>query len=181
MVGINTYASFGLVVGSFGIEGTGPLTGRKQMEMTAIIEKLDRHRHDIGEVKALLALAVGRPTLDKLAYLIDQFYASDTRSVFVALMDGRIAGIIGMEHAARSYGVITHLAVHPELRKKGMASRLIRHVMTAFSLSEIEVETDQDAVEFYRACGFQARELDSPYQGVRRFRCMKSTALETEG
>lgn len=146
--------------------------------MMPIIEKFDRQKHDLGEVKALLAMAAGRPTLDKLAYLIDRFYASDGRSVFVALRNGRIAGIIGVEHATSSYGFITHLAVHPELRKKSMATRLITHVMAAFNLNEIEVETDQETVEFYRACGFQAREIDSPYKGFRRFRCVKSTALE---
>ena len=44
----------------------------------------------------------------------------------------------------------------------------------------MEAETDQDAVDFYNACGFKTREIDSPYMGVRRFRCIKSIRLGIE-
>jgi ribosomal protein S18 acetylase RimI-like enzyme len=141
--------------------------------MTALIETFNRNRHNAGEVKALLALAVGRPTLDKLAYIIDQFYAPDSRKVFVALSGDKIVGIIGIEYNGGSYAFITHLAVRPDLRKKGIARRLIEHVTTALNLSDIEVETDHEAVDFYEACGFQTREIDSPYARYRRFRCKK--------
>jgi ribosomal protein S18 acetylase RimI-like enzyme len=146
--------------------------------MKAVIEKFNRNRHDSGEVKALLALAVGRPTLDKLAYLIDRFYAPESRKVFVALRGGKIVGIIGIEYSGGSYGFITHLAVRPDLRKKGIARCLIEHATAVLNLSDIEVETDHEAVDFYEACGFQAREIDSPYARYRRFRCIKSIALE---
>lgn len=146
--------------------------------MAAIIEKFDKNRHDIGQVKALLALAVGRPTVEKLTYLIDQFYASGGREIFVALKNKNVTGLIGIEHNGGSYGFITHLVVHPDMRKKGIASRLIKHVTSALGLAEIESETDQEAVEFYTACGFKASEINSPYAGIRRFRCMKSVKIE---
>jgi N-acetylglutamate synthase-like GNAT family acetyltransferase len=146
--------------------------------MAAIIEGYDKNKHDIGQLKALLALAVGRPTVEKLTYLIDQFYASEGRSIFVSVKKDVITGIIGIEHNGGSHGFITHLAVRPDMRKKGIASRLIKHVTSAFGLERIESETDQKAVEFYTACGFQTGEINSPYAGIRRFRCVKSLRIE---
>lgn len=142
--------------------------------MKAIIERYSKDRHDTVEVKTLLSLAVGRPTLDKMAYLIDQFYASTGRTMFVYSRSGRITGVIGVEYTRSSYGFITHLAVHPALRKKGIAERLIKHVAETLELGEMEAETDQNAVEFYHACGFKTKEIDSPCTGVSRYRCIKS-------
>lgn len=148
--------------------------------MKAIIERYSKNMHDPAEVKALLALAAGRPTLDKLAYLIDQFYASTGRTMFICSRNGKITGVIGVEYTRSSHGFITHLAVSPDLRKKGIADRLIKHAAAALELDEMEAETDQDAVDFYNSCGFKTREIDSPYAGVRRFRCIKSIKLEIE-
>lgn len=142
--------------------------------MAAIIERYDRTRHDPGTIKSLLAMAVVRPTLDKLAYLVDVFYASECRSIFIMTRNGRVTAIIGVDHTVRSYGFITHLAVHPDTRKKGLASRLIKHVATALELEEIGAETEQDIVGFYSACGFQTREIQCPCMGVHRFRCIKN-------
>jgi GNAT superfamily N-acetyltransferase len=146
--------------------------------MAAGIEEFEKNKHDIGQLKALLALAVGRPTLEKLTYLIDQFYASEGRAIFVAVKRDVITGIIGIEHNGGSHGFITHLSVRPDMRKKGIASRLIKHVTSVFGLVRIESETDQEGVEFYNACGFQTGEIDSPYAGIRRFRCVKSLRIE---
>jgi len=146
--------------------------------MKTIIERYSKDKHGTGEVKTLLALAVGHPTLDKMAHLIDQFYASTGRTMFICSRNGNITGVIGVEYTRSSHGFITHIAVHPDLRKKGIADRLIKHAAAALELDEMEAETDQDTVEFYNACGFKTREIDNPYAGVHRFQCIKSIRLE---
>ncbi len=143
--------------------------------MKLVIEEYQKNRHDPGDIKALLAMATGRPSIEKLAYLIDEFYASPGRTIFIALNNGSISGIVGVDYINRPYGIITHIAVHPHTRKKGIASRLIKHAAVTLELEELEAETDQDAVDFYCACGFETREIESPYMGIRRFRCHKST------
>jgi N-acetylglutamate synthase-like GNAT family acetyltransferase len=141
--------------------------------MRAVIERYAKNMHDLAEVKSLLALAAGRPTLDKLAYLIDQFYASTGRTMFICSSNNQITGIIGVEYTRSSHGFITHLAVHPDAQKKGIGEKLIKHVVKIMELDEIEAETDQDAVGFYDACGFSTREVNSLYTGLRRYRCVK--------
>jgi len=148
--------------------------------MRVIIEQYSKNRHDPAEVKSLLALAAGRPTLDKLAYLIDQFYAATGRTLFICSRNNQITGIIGVEYTRSSHGFITHLAVRPDFRKKGIADRLIKHAAAILEIEEMETETDQDAVDFYNACGFRITEISGPYAGVRRFRCTKSIKLEIE-
>ena len=146
--------------------------------MKIIIEKYSKDKHDTAEVKTLLALAVGRATLDKMAYLMDKFYTSTGRTMFIYSRNNRITGIIGVEYTRSSHGFITHLAVRPELRKRGIAERLIKHIAETLELGEVEAETDQDAVGFYDACGFTTREIDGQYKGIRRYRCVKITKPE---
>ena len=121
-------------------------------------------------------MAVGRPTIEKLAYLMDEFYASKGRAIFISSNNGEITGIIGIDYTNRPRGFITHIAVRPEIRKKGIARLLINHTTAMLELSEIEAETDQDALSFYSACGFDTKEIESPYAGVRRFRCLRIAA-----
>ena len=137
-----------------------------------LIEELDKSRHNLGDIKELLAMAMGNPTPEKLKQLLDEFYASDGRTIFVAIHSGKIIGVIGIDYSNRPYGFITHIAVLPDMRKQGVGSHLINYTTAALKLSEIGVETDQDAVDFYRACGFETEEIESQYPGVRRFRCV---------
>ena len=141
--------------------------------MKLIIEEFHRDKHNLAEVKALLAMAAGSPTIEKLAYLIDEFYASNGRKIFMSLSSGKVIGVIGMDHTKRPHGFITHIAVHPDTRKKGIGSRLIKYAATVLELSEIEAETDQDAVSFYESCGIETKEIENHYAGIRRFRCLK--------
>lgn len=142
--------------------------------MKSAIEEFHRSKHDLADVKALLAMAVGRPTIEKLAYLVDVFYASDGRTMFVALNNRNIIGIIGIDYINRPYGFIAHIAVLPGMRRKGIASKLIKHATVALKLTDIGAETDQDGIGFYNACYFETKEIESPYRGVRRFSCIRS-------
>ena len=137
-----------------------------------LIEKLDRNRHNLEDIKGLLALAIGRPTPERLRQLVEEFYAAEGRTIFVAVQGGKTIGVIGMVYANGSHGVIAHLAVHPDTRRQGVGHQLIDNAVAALGLKDIEAETDQDAVEFYRACGFDTLEIESQYPGIRRFRCV---------
>ena len=139
-----------------------------------LIEELDKSRHNLGDVKELLAMAMGNPTPEKLTKLLNEFYTSDVRSIFIAEHNNKIVGIIGIDFTDRLFGFITHLAVLPDMRMQGIGNKLLNHVTTSLELNKIRLETDQDAVDFYRACGFETEEIESQYPGVRRFRCVKN-------
>jgi N-acetylglutamate synthase-like GNAT family acetyltransferase len=139
-----------------------------------LIEELDKSKHNLGDVKELLAMAVGNPTPEKLTKLLNEFYTSDGRTIFIAEHNAKIIGVIGIDFTDKPLGFITHLAVLPDVRTQGTGSQLINYVTTSLELNKIRAETDQDAVGFYRACEFETEEIKSQYPGVRRFRCVKN-------
>jgi ribosomal protein S18 acetylase RimI-like enzyme len=138
-----------------------------------LIEKYDRIRHNTEDVKSLLAMAVGRPTDGRLKKLLDVVYDIEGYLLYVTSEQGKITGIIGVDNSASPHGWILHLATHPDYRKQGIGRGLINEVMALLSLTSVGLETDQDTVNFYRACGFTAVEIPSKWQGVHRFRCIK--------
>jgi GNAT superfamily N-acetyltransferase len=62
-----------------------------------------------------------------------------------------------------------HIGVPARVRGRGTGRRLLAEVLTAVGATEIFVQTDTDAVGFYRACGFAASSLGDMYPGVERF------------
>jgi ribosomal protein S18 acetylase RimI-like enzyme len=138
-----------------------------------MIEKYNPPKHNQGAVKELLALALGNPTLERLQKLLEEFYVEDGHTLFVASDRSRLTGVIGLDHTAAPHGWIIHLAVRPDLRRRRIGKNLINHATNTLGLISIAAETDQDAVEFYRACGFEIREIESRWPGTRRFRFVK--------
>ncbi len=141
-----------------------------------MIEKYNKNRHNPAVVKDLLAMAMGRPTPQKLTQYLEEFYTADNHTLFIALKESRVIGLIAIDCTNSPRGLITHLAITPDMRRKGTGRNLINHAVKSFGLESITAETDQDAVEFYRACGFIIKEIESKWPGVRRFRCVKDTS-----
>ena len=139
-----------------------------------LIEEFFRNRHNPEKIKALLAMAVFEPTEEKLEELAGKYYAADGRTIFIAIDNEVIIGVIGIDYTDKPYGVIKHIAVSPEMRKQGTGKQLIEYATVMLNLTNIEAETDKDALGFYKACGFEAREISSQWPGVQRFRCSKS-------
>jgi ribosomal protein S18 acetylase RimI-like enzyme len=145
-----------------------------------LLEKYDSTRHNTEEVKNLLTMAIGYPTQELLGKLLDVVYDIKGHHLFVTQKKGfwtrhkgTITGIIGLDITSPPHGWILHLAVHPDYRKRGLGKNMISQVMEKFKLESVALETDDDAVDFYRACGFNVVEIHSKWAGVRRYRCTK--------
>jgi ribosomal protein S18 acetylase RimI-like enzyme len=150
------------------------------------IEKYDRTRHDAEQVKRLLTMAIGYPTREFLGQLLDVVYDIKGHHLFVTQKKGLfrqkkgiITGIIGIDITSPPHGWILHLAVHPDYRRQGIGRKLISQVMEQFNLESVALETDDDATEFYHACGFTVVEITSKWPEVRRYRCTKGQAPQS--
>jgi N-acetylglutamate synthase-like GNAT family acetyltransferase len=147
-----------------------------------MLEKYDKTRHDANEVKDLLAMAVGYPTPERLKNLLGIIYDIQGLKLYINTEQGKITGVIGVDDSASPHGWILHLAVHPDHRLQGAGRNIIFGLMQMLSLVSVGLETDQDGVGFYRACGFNAMEVHSKWPGVHRFRCtygnMPASVLE---
>ena len=106
-------------------------------------------------------MAIGYPTPEFLGKLLDVVYDIEGHHLFISQKrsifrrsQGTITGNIGVDITSHPHGWILHLAVHPDYRKRGVGRSLISQVMEKLKLETVALETDQDAVDFYRACGF---------------------------
>ena len=138
-----------------------------------MLEKYDKAKHDPKAVMDLLGMAVGCPTPERLYKLLEVVYEIDGHELFVNINEGLITGVIGVDESAPPHGWILHLAVQPDSRRRGTGRKIINDLMETLALESVGLETDREAVGFYRACGFEVIEIKSPWPGVQRFRCTR--------
>lgn len=114
----------------------------------------------------LLKYAVG-PQEKSLQKAI-KFY-KDNRNT--SLYHYKAIACIGMEFYAERQARICHIAVSPNSRYKGIAFEMIKKVIHMHGLTYVEAETDDEAVGFYKKCGFTVTSLGEKYPGIERFHC----------
>jgi len=68
---------------------------------------------------------------------------------------------------------ICHIAVAENARGKGIGSKMVAALLDKYGM-DIQAETDDGAVDFYRKCGFEATAMYKQYDGkdFRRWTCV---------
>lgn len=120
----------------------------------------------------ILAQSAYAPNPDALLERVGRYrLAPDVRAFG---WEGR--GVIVVTSGPRM--VIRDIAVEPEARRAGVGRRMIEEAAEAVGAVEIVAETDDDAVGFYRRCGFTVEPLGDVYHSVLcRYRCVKRADL----
>lgn len=94
---------------------------------------------------------------------IARFLLRNPESCFVAEADSRLVGVILAGNDGRR-GYIYHASVHPEYRRKGIATALVDHAMDALERIGISktalvvFEYNEDGNAFWEELGFTKRE-----------------------
>jgi len=125
-------------------------------------EKRDVAR--LAELMAELGYPISLPDMEnRLAFVT----ASAHDELFVAEIDGRVVGLIGVQiaefiHRLARYGVITALAVSADHRRHGIGSHLLRHAESLLKekgVVDVRVSAGlhqkHRAHKLYRASGYQ--------------------------
>lgn len=118
-------------------------------------------------------------TFDKLCFPTDCWkeadwkdLLADERAIYYALLDGeRIVGDVFIYNwmGLRDYVKIMNLAVHPDYRKQGLASRLLNHVteeMGALGMKRFcgETRASNAAMQgVFEACGYRLDRVEEGY------------------
>src|SRR5688500_13212696 len=140
------------------------------MTETALAPVDLRDRLDAPEVRELVSHAVGFPTPTKLDEVM-QPYEQGAHSLVGVEEEGRRIACLGDERLTAERAAIRHIAVAPKQRGHGIGRALLRWLQDAVGFTELEAETDADAVDFYRKCGFDAaRYVDPRYPDAQRWR-----------
>lgn len=129
------------------------------------------------EFRELLLLLVGWRPDDELNQAavdeaIDGYSKGGQTAILGIERDNSLVGIIGLEFNTPNTAVIHHIVVHPQWRRLGIGHAMIEAARQNFRLKELVAETDKDAVDFYRRCGFAVQSLGEKYPGTERFRCV---------
>lgn len=125
------------------------------------------------EVYRVYQACMYQPSPAKFSALAEQLLASPSPAAFGCRRGDRLAGVIALRQAG-DRGEIVGIAVEEALRGQGLGSRLVRGAIQALRLKKAAAETDQEAVDFYRKCGFSAKAFTRSYGGreVLRYACV---------
>lgn len=123
------------------------------------------------EVTALLAEAVGNPTESELEKLVETCRPAGYPALWIASYADRPIGVMRLNCQDRSHCTITHIAVDANLRGQGIGRKFIEFIRDELDFRQAEAETDDDAIGFYRACGFKVESIQQNSFSIQRYRC----------
>ena len=136
------------------------------------IKRFDADKSDAQDVASILAESVGKPTEAAVEAFIQSCTSDILTTLWVAKCEGAPVGILRLHSSDRRRCIITHIAVHPEWKDRGIGRKLIEFIRDDLKFSQVEAETDDGAVGFYRSCGFEIEPLGEKYPGVQRYKCV---------
>lgn len=119
-------------------------------------------------IKKLLSYATAE---HKVAQEYTKYILRSERKLYSFVLEGEIAGCVGVELSNINSDEIKHIAVLPVQRGNGIGRSMIQFICVQHSLSILYAETDHEAVGFYQHCGFNVQSLGEKYPGVERFEC----------
>lgn len=83
--------------------------------------------------------------------------------VYGARAGGRLVGIIALTAPVGGAAEIAGIAVAEDARAQGLGRWMIARAARAEGLARLTAETDDEAVGFYRRCGFSVRRIERDY------------------
>lgn len=122
------------------------------------------------DVYGLLAPSVYAPTPEKLAARAAQYAAQPDVRAFTLRCGGiRTAILVARMHVPCAE--LLDFAVTPAAQRHGLGRRMLAFLFDVCGIETIAAETDNDAVGFYRRCGFSIAPA-APRGGTARWRCI---------
>jgi ribosomal protein S18 acetylase RimI-like enzyme len=129
------------------------------------------------EIASLLAYCVYQPDESKLDKIADMYLHNSNLMMFGYCLGKKVVGCTGVDFSNPEKAVLMHIAVDPAYRRRGIGRVMIADMITQYSIRCLEAETDGEAVDFYRNCGFEVESLGEKYPGVNRYRCSQLSNL----
>jgi ribosomal protein S18 acetylase RimI-like enzyme len=132
------------------------------VRLTALADRLGD-----ASVHRLLIDAFGSPAV---AFRAMERYRSGDWRLYGYVDQSEVVACIGLEPLSPSSARIRGIAVAHRKQRRGIGRSLIGDALKVAG-SALVAETDRDAADFYRRCGFVVESLGEQYVGVERFRC----------
>lgn len=131
------------------------------------------------EVLTLLKPSVFNPTPKRLKDRAEKYSADKRTNVYACKIDSVYAGIVVLK-TENNTAEILDIAVKPEYCKHGIGKSLIDFIFTQFPIDNITAETDDEAVGFYKKCGFAVTPVGE-FCDTKRYFCKLSAVSKHYG
>lgn len=128
--------------------------------------------NDTGVIELLIP-SVYNPTPQRLLSRVRKYQKNENIGAYAYFDNGGYKGIVVFEINGQTATVLD-IAVKLEEQGKGIGSRLIDFVFSQFEVSKVVAETDDDAIGFYKKCGFAVIETRI-YADIKRYMCVRGT------
>ena len=123
------------------------------------------------DATALLALAMW-PDPARIQAALGRYASDPELQVWGWQVEGQTVCAAGLRVAGQSAEIL-HIGTRADSRRKGHARNLLLAVAERLTLSQLEAETDDDSVKFYRRAGFGVQET-AGRGGHVRYHCTLS-------
>lgn len=125
------------------------------------------------EVLTLLKPSVYNPTPERLKHRAEEYAADSNVKAYACKNSEKYIGIVVFV-TENGTTEILDIAVKPEYRKHGIGRKLIDFIFTQFPIDNITAETDDEAVGFYKKCGFAVTPVGE-FCDTKRYFCKLSS------
>ena len=113
-----------------------------------------------------------KPTFEKYCNIMGELVSNALVRIFLCEASDDIVGMLVMKKEANKAEIVG-VAVSEEYRHQGIAKQILRHAIAEDGLQAVFAQTDDDAVGFYRKCGFEVEEevIEYPDGVCVRYNC----------
>jgi ribosomal protein S18 acetylase RimI-like enzyme len=132
-----------------------------------------RKEYESKQVGELIATCIGKPTPEKIEKVLNG-YQKKGNDLYLYVHDEKAVGLMGLVPGRSGAMEILHIAVHEKQRKRGIGRILLEFAAEIHADKTLYAETDRDAVDFYRDCGYEIMSLGKKKDNIERFKCVLS-------
>ena len=121
----------------------------------------------------IFAFSIYGESLERAAQKAKSYLENDNQHIYGWLEDGVVKGVCGFIVHDNKIEII-NIAVDENVRGQGIGRMMVFALRKKYD-AIIEAETDDDAIDFYRKCGFET--ISFQKHGVRRWTCTLPTQV----
>ena len=142
---------------------TDAVAAKPAVSIKALREELDE------AAAAILAAAIGEGTVERARTMVTASRQDADCDLYGLTVDGELAAVYVL-HKVTLMNEITYLAVAERFRRQGHGRACLYDALLRSGRRPLVVETDDDAVGFYKRCGFKLVGKRKHPSGAVRYR-----------
>lgn len=125
--------------------------------------------YDFNEIYEIFEDVIGNPTKENVKNVLLEYEKDNKKTLYGYFLDEKLTGIIGVKRNSDDIEIL-HFGVHPEYRGKHLGTELMDYIKK--EKKTMILNTDDDAIEFYKGYGYKYMEYYEEKYKVKRYNCI---------